>query len=108
MYIIHLLSHNTLGNQYSLQCVRTKALRLLLLLWCEDNVVNQLQLGMGIAFDWREIHHEIILDGKDGVAGEIRVVGGEDLSSDWDMIVVGNLESQLLVVQCAVFRLNLP
>jgi len=48
-----------------------------------------------VALERDEVHDEVILDGEDGVGGQIWVVGWEDLGGDGDVVVVGDLMREL-------------
>lgn len=51
----------------------------LVALRCEDNIVLQVQRGLVITLQRLEVHHEVVLDGEDGVGGQPRVVLGVEL-----------------------------
>lgn len=71
------------------------SLRLWCRLWCEKDVVGELESGIWVALERDEVHDEVILDGEDGVGGQIWVVGWEDLGGDGDVVVVGDLMREL-------------
>lgn len=69
-------------------------------LWRKDNVVEELESRVLVALEWGEVYYEVVLDSEDGVAGQVLVVGWEDLGGDWDVFVVGDLNGKLVCWTC--------
>lgn len=72
------------------------------ILWREAEVQLHLALGLLVALKRGEVDDEVVLDGKDGVGGEVGVVLWEDLGGAWEVAIGGNLWS-LCVRTCATF-----
>lgn len=66
-------------------------LRLWCSFWCEKDVVGELESSIWVALERDEVYDEVILDGEDGVSGQIWVISWENLSGDGDVVVVGDL-----------------
>lgn len=67
-------------------------------LWCQDNIVFQIQLGFGVSFFRLEINNQVILHGEHGICLEVLVVVGEYLGCDGLVFGVGDLEVLLVDV----------
>ena len=58
----------------------------------QDDVVVEVQSGNGVALERGEVNEEVILDGEDGVIGDIGVVARVELSGDALVAVGGDHE----------------
>jgi hypothetical protein len=54
------------------------------------NIILQLQFGSRVPLERREIHYQIVLDGKHAICRQVRVVFGEDLRRDGDVAVAAD------------------
>lgn len=68
----------------------------------QQDVVLQLQSGVGVAFERDEVDDEIVLDGEHGVVLEMRVALGEDLRGDG--LVVGMRDLLPVSIPCRCSR----
>ena len=55
----------------------------------QNNIIFQLQRRLPIwILERSKLYYKIILHGKDGICGEVWVVGGEDLRGYWNVRIV--------------------
>ena len=61
-------------------------------LWCQAEVECKLPRGLVVTLELLEVDNEVVLDRKDGVRGEVRVVIGVYLCCAWLVTFAGDLE----------------
>jgi len=67
----------------------------LIRLWCKNDIICKIQLGLRVVLSRVKVDKKIGLNGEDGICLNVWVVSRVDLCSDWLIFGVGNLEVSL-------------